>query len=136
MAAMRAVPVALASLLALTMGIALVLGTALATRGRRRELAVLRALGCVGRQLRATVRWQAFTVVAVGLSVGIPVGLAAGRIAYRVFASGIGVRPDPFVAVPWVCVVIAVSVGIGLVAAAGPGRRAARLAAGEILRHE
>ena len=135
-AAMRAVPVALASLLALTMGIALVLGTAVATRGRRRELALLRALGCVGRQLRATVRWQSLTVVAVGLGVGIPVGLATGRIAYRAFASGIGVRPDPVVSLAWVSIVIAVTVAIGLVAAAGPERRAARVPAGEILRHE
>ncbi len=133
---MRAVPVALASLLAVTMGIALVLGTAVATRGRRRELALLRALGCVGRQLRATVRWQSLTVVAVGLGVGIPVGLASGRIAYRAFASGIGVRPDPVVSVAWVSIVIAVTVAIGLVAAAGPERRAARVPAGEILRHE
>lgn len=136
LAAMRAVPVALASLLALTMGIALVLGTAVATRGRRRELALLRALGCVGRQLRATVRWQSLTVVAVGLVVGIPFGLAAGRIAYRAFAGGIGVQPDPVVSFAWVAIVTTVTVGIGLIAAAGPGHRAARVAAGEILRHE
>jgi hypothetical protein len=134
LAAVRAVPVALAALLALTMGMALVLGTALATRGRRRELALLRALGCVGRQLRATVRWQALTVVAVGLAGGIPVGLAAGRTAYRAFANGIGVLPEPVVSLPWLSTVVAVTVGIGVLAAAGPGRRAARLPAGRFLR--
>ncbi|MBW3548640.1 MAG: FtsX-like permease family protein [Actinobacteria bacterium] len=136
LAAMRGVPVALAFLLALTMGIALVLGTAVATRGRRRELALLRALGCVGRQLRATVRWQALSVVAVGLAVGAPVGLAAGRIAYRAFASGLGVQPDAVVSFPWVSIVMAVTVAIGLLAAAGPERRAARVPAGEIFRQE
>jgi len=104
LASMRAVPVALAALLAVAMGIALVLAIALATRGRRRELALLRALGFVGRQLRATVRWQSLTVVAVGLAVGIPVGLAAGRTAYGAFAGGIGVRPDAVVSLPWLSV--------------------------------
>ena len=136
LAAMRAVPMALAALLALAMGMALVLTIAVATRGRLRELALLRALGFVGRQLRATVKWQSLAVVAVGLVVGVPLGLAAGRVAYRVFALGLGVRPDAAVSVLWLLVVVAVMVAIGLVAAAGPGRRASRVAAGELLRYE
>ena len=97
-AAMRAVPIALAGVLALTMAIGLTLAIAVATRARRRELAVLRALGCVGRQLRASVRWQALTVVGVGLLLGVPLGLATGRLAYGAFADGRAwcpTRPSP-----------------------------------------
>lgn len=135
-AAMRDVPVALAGLLALAMAIGLVLAIAVATRARRRELALLRALGGIGRQLRATVRWQALTVVGVGLVVGIPVGVALGRVAYRAFATGLGVPPDPLVPLGWIAVLVAATSGMGLLAAAGPGHRAARVAAGEALRHE
>lgn len=135
-AAMRAVPVALAALFAMTMAIALMLAIAVATRARRRELAVLRALGCVGRQLRATVRWHALTVTAVGLVVGIPVGLALGRVAFRAFATGLGVLPDPEVPVSWVLVLVLATLGLGLLAAVGPGHRAARVTAAEVLRNE
>jgi ABC-type antimicrobial peptide transport system permease subunit len=82
------------------------------------------------------VRWHALTVAAVGLAAGIPLGLAFGRVAYRAFATGLGVLPDPVVPFPWVLVVVAATVGIGLLASVGPGHRAARVAAGEALRDE
>ena len=41
--------------------------------------------------LRAIVALS-WTMVAVGLIVGIPLGMAAGRLAWRVVADGIGVR--------------------------------------------
>lgn len=135
-AAMRAVPVALAGALALAMALGLFIAIAVTTRARRRELAVLRALGGVGRQLRASVRWQALTVVGIALVVGIPVGLALGRVSYRAFATGLGVVPRPEVSPPWVLLVGVATVGIGLVAAAGPGHRAARIPAAEVLRAE
>lgn len=135
-AAMRAVPVLLAGLLALTMAIGLALAVAVAVRARRRELALLRALGCVGRQLRATVRWQALTVAGVGLVVGIPLGVAAGRTAYGAFARGLGIRPDAVVSLRWMLVVVVATIAMGLLAAAGPGYQAARVTAGEALRKE
>ena len=135
-AAMRAVPIALAGVLALTMAIGLTLAISVAARARRRELAVLRALGCVGRQLRATVRWQALTVVGAGLVVGVPLGLACGRLAFGAFADSLGVAPDPTVPLAWVATVVAATVVVGLLAAAGPAHRATRIAAAETLRHE
>ena len=135
-AAMRDVPVALAALLALTMAIGLVLAIAVATRARRRELASLRALGCISRQLRATVRWQALTVVGFGLAFGIPIGIALGRVAYRAFATGLGVLPDPLIPLGWLATLVAATIGTGLLASAGPGHSASRVAAGEALRHE
>lgn len=135
-AAMRGIPIALAGVLALAMAIAMTLAVAVATRSRRRELAVLRALGCIGRQLRATVRWQALTVAAVGIALGIPLGLALGRVSYRGFANGLGVTPEAVVPFVWIVVLVVGTIGVALLAAAGPAHRAARLAAGETLRHE
>ena len=57
---------------------------------RRRDLAVLRALGFTGGQVRATVSWMAVTL-AVALAVGIPVGLLCGRQPWRVFAGQLGI---------------------------------------------
>jgi ABC-type antimicrobial peptide transport system permease subunit len=118
------------------MAIALTLASAVAARARRRELAVFRTLGAVGRQLRATLRWQALTVLGVGLVLGIPFGIVGGRIAYRAFATGLGVRPEPLVPLLWTLVLALATIGMGLIAAAGPGRQASRVAAAEVLRNE
>ena len=60
----------------------LAVGHALVTsvRRRRRELALLKAIGFDRRQVRATVAWQATTLATVGLVVGIPIGLIVGRL--------------------------------------------------------
>jgi ABC-type lipoprotein release transport system permease subunit len=64
-------------------------------RTRRKDLAILRSLGFVARQVRATVRWQASTLVVLGLIAGIPLGLTLGRWGWRWFADSIGVIPHP-----------------------------------------
>jgi ABC-type antimicrobial peptide transport system permease subunit len=135
-AAMRAVPVLLAGMLALTMAMGLALAVAVAARSRRRELALLRSLGCIGRQLRATIRWQALTVVGVGLLGGIPFGLAVGRVTYGAFAGGLGVRPEPDVSLGWLLLLTGGSVATGLLAAVVPGRSAVRVCPGAVLREE
>jgi hypothetical protein len=45
-------------------------------RRRRRDLALLKALGFTRRQISATIAWQATSTVAVGLLIGVPVGIA------------------------------------------------------------
>lgn len=135
-AAMRAVPVALAGVLAVAMAVGLGLGIATATRARRRELAVLRALGCTGRQLGASVHWHAVTVVGVGVVVGLPLGVALGRLSYRAFATGLGFFPEPDVSVVWTLAIVAGAAGTGLLASAAPALRAARSATADALRQE
>jgi hypothetical protein len=84
-------PATLAALLTvlalLAVGHALVTGV----RRRRRELALLKAIGFDRRQVRATVAWQASTLATVGLVVGIPVGLIIGRLVWKLVAIGLGV---------------------------------------------
>ncbi|HVE45629.1 MAG TPA: FtsX-like permease family protein [Acidimicrobiales bacterium] len=135
-AAMRAVPVGLAGLFALAMVIALGVGITAATRARRRELAILRALGCLGRQLRASVRWHAVSVVGIGVVVGLPLGVALGRSTYQGFARGLGFFPEPVVSPWWTIGVVVAAFGMGLLASAGTARHAARTASAEALRHE
>jgi hypothetical protein len=133
-AAMQRVPVALGGFFALAMAIGLALGIAAATRERRRELAVLRALGCSGRQLAVSVRWHALSVVVAAVLVGAPIGIAAGRALYGAFARELGVVPTPVTSVGWLALVLAATGAVGLLAAAGPARRSAHEASALVLR--
>ena len=49
-------------------------------RRRRRDLAMLKALGLVRRQVLGVVEWQAVTLAATALLFGVPLGLLAGRL--------------------------------------------------------
>jgi len=105
-------------------------------RRRRRDLAILRALGADRRQLRATVHWQACVVGIIGLAFGIPIGVAAGSRVYQAIANSIGVVPS--LALPVVLVVVVV-VGVLLVAnlaAVVPARRATQAPAATLLQEE
>lgn len=135
-AAMQTVPVALGGFFALAMAIGLALGIAAATRERRRELALLRALGCSGGQVAASVRWHALSVVAVALLIGLPVGVAIGRTLYGAFADDLGVVPVPVVSLRWTLLVLVATVAVGLLAAVLPARRSGRERAAMVLRNE
>ena len=60
-------------------------------RANRQDLAVLRAVGCTGRQLDAVTMWQAFPAAVVSLGVGIPLGIALGRWTFSTFARSLAV---------------------------------------------
>jgi len=47
---------------------------------RRRDVALLKALGFVCRQIAAAVGWQATTVALLAIAFGVPVGIAVGRL--------------------------------------------------------
>ncbi len=53
------------------------------TRRRRRDLAMLRALGFTGRQLRTAVAVQATAMAGIALVVGLLGGIVFGRAAWR-----------------------------------------------------
>lgn len=135
-AAMQSAPALLAALVASAMTIGLVLAVGLAVRSRRRELAVLRALGATGHQLRATLRWQGLTIVCIGLVLGVPLGVALGRITWRAFAGDLGIPETTAISIPWITVIAVAALIAGYVAGAVPGRIAARMSPSAVLRHE
>ena len=124
-ASIRTAPPLLAALIALTMVIGLVASLGRAIRIRRRELAVLRALGCRGSQIYATLCWQALTVVAIGLVVGVPLGVIGGSALWRSFASGLGVVPAATLPLIGIAIVIGAAIVVTIFAALPSGRRAA-----------
>jgi predicted lysophospholipase L1 biosynthesis ABC-type transport system permease subunit len=131
-----ALPVALGVVMAL-LGLAAVAHALLtAVRRRRRELAVLRAVGLVGRQVRAAVAWQAITFAVLALAIGIPTGIALGRAAWSVAASQLAIVDRPEVPVS---VMLASVLGFVLAVVAiaqVPARLAHRVPASVILRRE
>ncbi len=102
---------------------------------RRRDLAILKAMGFVSRQVRATVAWQATAIAATGLVIGLPLGVAAGRWAWTLLARGFAIEPVPVVSALVLLSVPAVLLMANLVAAV-PARAAAHTQPAVVLRTE
>ena len=116
-------------LLAVVLGVLLIVGCGYmlttSDRARNRDLSVLRALGCDGRQLRAIVHWQATFVAAIILVVGLPLGVVAGRAIVAVLTDALGIVPGVDVP-PTVISTVAVAAVLGANALALlPAQRAA-----------
>ncbi len=133
---LRATPAYLAFALAGAAVVALGLTLVASVRRRRRDVALLKALGFTQRQLAATVAWQATVAAVIGLVVGVPVGVLIGRELWTLFARSIYVVPEPTVPIiPVVLVVVGALLFANLVALL-PGRSAARTSAALVLRAE
>jgi len=131
---MGAAPVILAAGTAAGALAALALTLAASVRRRRRDLALLKALGFTRAQLAAAVTWQASVAAVIGIVIGVPVGIALGRTLWVVFARAIYAVPEPTVPV---LPVILISLGALLLANAAaviPARFAARTPAADLLR--
>ena len=124
---LRVAPLVLGGVLLASLALGLWLAVTLSVRDRRRELAVLRALGFAGRDVRRSVRWQGLTLVAVGLVVGIPLGIIGGRAAWRFFADQLGVIPRTSVPLSWLALEVLLTAVLGWFAVALPARAAARV---------
>ena len=128
-------PLVLALLLAL-----LAIGTVAHTlvtsvRRRRRELAILKTVGFVARQVRATVAWQATAIAGVSLIIGLPLGIVAGRLAWILFATQVAIEPVPVIS-PLVLLAIPAVIVLANAVAAFPGRAAAHTQPAAVLRTE
>jgi ABC-type antimicrobial peptide transport system permease subunit len=101
---------------------------------RRRDVALLKALGFVRRQIGAAVCWQATTVAVIAVAFGVPVGIAVGRLLWRAFALNLGAVAVEAVA-GWLVVALAAAVlVIANLLAVLPAVSAARMRPSEALR--
>jgi ABC-type antimicrobial peptide transport system permease subunit len=135
-AAVSETPLLLAAVLALLAVGTLVHVLLTGVRRRRRDLAVLKTLGCTRSQLHGMVAWQASALAAAALLAGIPLGVIAGRWAWAVFADATGVAGQATVDLPLVLLAIPVTLLLANVIAAWPGWTAARLRPATVLRAE
>ena len=98
---------------------------ALSTYERTRELGLLRAVGMVRTQLRATVRGEAMIVALFGTAMGIVVGTFFGWATVRALTDqGIDTLTVP---VGRLAIMAALAAAAGAIAAILPARRAARM---------
>ncbi|HLX89832.1 MAG TPA: FtsX-like permease family protein, partial [Acidimicrobiales bacterium] len=124
--------------LALAVGAVTALGLLLiaSVRRRRRDLALLKTLGFVGRQLAAVVSWQASLIALAGLVIGTPIGIVVGRSLWRLFAGEIYAVPATSVPVSQLLLVAVGALVLANAVATVPARLAAATPAGELLRTE
>jgi hypothetical protein len=122
----------LAGLAALTLGQSLITSV----RRRRRELAVLKAIGLRRPQVSAIVAWHATTVTIVGLVVGIPLGIITGRVAWALTAHQLGVPSHPVVDLLVIAGLAIAALVLANLLAAAPAWAAARVPTADTLRDE
>ena len=103
---------------------------------RRTEAGLLKVLGFVRRQVAEVVGWQATAVALVGILAGIPLGIAAGKVAWRVFATNFGVVPVSVVEVGELAVLAASVLVVANFLAVLPALIAARSRPADLLRAE
>jgi MacB-like periplasmic core domain/FtsX-like permease family len=115
---------------------ALTLTLVASVRQRRRDLALLKTVGFVRRQLAWAVAWQATTAALVGIVVGIPLGIVTGRWLWDLFAQQINAVPYPTVSVPSVALVALGTLLLANLVASIPARTAARTPTALMLRAE
>jgi hypothetical protein len=127
-------PVLLASGLAAGAIVGLGLTLAASVRRRRQDLALLKTLGFIKRQLAAAVAWQASIAALIGVVIGVPLGIALGRQLWILFARNIDAVPKPTVPLVAVVFVVVGAIVLANFVAALPGRIAARTPAAQVLR--
>jgi ABC-type lipoprotein release transport system permease subunit len=133
--AVQRVPQVLAAVLAVIAAAAVAHLLVTATRRRRHELATLKTLGLVPRQVSSVIAWQASFVACASCVIGIPLGFAAGRWVWTIVARSSDVVVAT--AVPWpvllallpATLLVANAVGAAPAYAAGRIRPAAALRA-------
>jgi ABC-type lipoprotein release transport system permease subunit len=129
-------PGVLAGLLALLAASTLAHLLVTSVRRRRRDLAVLKTLGFVRRQVSAAVAWQATTVALVAVAVGLPLGVALGRWSWSLLIDRIGLGAEPVTPWPALLAAALATVLVANLVAAWPGWMAARIRPALALRSE
>lgn len=105
-------------------------------RDRTHEVAVLQVLGLTRVQARRTVGWHAAIATVAGVVVGAPIGIALGHTAWRVVADALPAIHRVPHAAPRALLLAGGVVAAGLVVAAWPARRTARVEPALVLRSE
>jgi hypothetical protein len=129
-------PAVLAGLLAVVGAAVLGQFIVVSGRRRRRDFAILNALGMFRRQVRAITAWQVSTLTGLALLVGLPLGVAVGRWIWALFGRSLGI-PDVALTPIWpVLLIVPAVIVIANAVAFWPGRATAQLKPAEVLRAE
>jgi len=130
----RSTSAALIALVILMAVAALTQSLVTSARRRRRDVAILKTLGFVGRDVSRTARWQGLAIAAAALIVGLPIGLVLGRGSWTIFADELGVANDVSLPLRAVLIAIPVTLAIAALVAVVPARLARRTRPANVLR--
>jgi ABC-type lipoprotein release transport system permease subunit len=129
-------PAVLAGLLAVVGAAVLGQFIVVSGRRRRRDFAILKALGLLSRQVSAITAWQVSTLTGLALLAGLPLGVAVGRWSWALFGRSLGI-PDVALTPIWpVLLMVPAVIVIANAVAFWPGRATAQLKPADVLRAE
>jgi ABC-type antimicrobial peptide transport system permease subunit len=129
-------PLTLAVVLAVAMILSVWATVQASTRRRRRDLAMMKALGMTRRQVRAIVLWQSSTMLVISSAMGLLFGWIAGHLVWSAFTSSLGVVPVTAIPLGVVLLGLLLLIVAGNALAALPAELAARTPSGSLLRSE
>jgi predicted lysophospholipase L1 biosynthesis ABC-type transport system permease subunit len=87
---------------------------------RRRDIAVLKTVGLVRRQVLSLVAWPAGTFAGLSVLGGIPLGILAGRGAWALFANELGIASSSIIPGIGILLCIPAVLFIAMIVAIGP----------------
>lgn len=103
-------------------------------QSRRRDFAVVKAIGGRRLQVIASVGWQALIIMGAALTLGVPLGFIAGRWLWLLLGRSFGFVAVPILPPLTVIVVIVGALALGALVAALPAHRAAHTRPAKVLR--
>jgi predicted lysophospholipase L1 biosynthesis ABC-type transport system permease subunit len=133
---MRSLPVVLASLLVIVVGVTVANAMVVAVRRRRRDIAILQSLGSTHGNVTAVGVWQGVTIGVIALLVGVPLGVAAGRWFWSNLANAFGTLAEPSVPIPGLLTLIGLVILLAAVSGLVPIRVGLRHRPAKVLRSE
>jgi hypothetical protein len=95
-------------------------------RRRRRDFAILRAMGMSRRSARLTLNAQGTSIGLFGVAIGIPLGLVVGRFGWRLIAEHVPLENVTSLAVLGVLLIVPITIVLTNVLALWPGKLVAR----------
>lgn len=136
LARLRSLPVVLASLLVLVVGVTVVNAMVIAVRRRRRDIAILQSLGSTRTNVTAVGVWQGVTIGVTSLLFGVPLGVVVGRWLWTRLANGFGTLAEPVAPLLGLAALVVVVALLAALAGIIPIRFGLRHAPAKVLRSE
>ena len=132
----RSTPLVLALLLAGLILVQVVNTLFTSSRRRRHDLALLKTVGFLRRQVAGAVAWQTVTFAFIALAIGVPLGIAAGRVLWITLADRLGAVAEPVTPLATLALLAGGTIAVGSFLAFAGGAVLARTRPAAALRSE
>ena len=107
-----------------------------ASRRRRGDLAIVRAIGLPGSHAAGTLSWQAVLIAIAGTASGALLGAIVGPLVWRLIAGDLGVIVVPVVPALGAALAVVIGLAVAVLVSLGPRWQAARHPLAKMLRRD